>query len=135
MQEYGSVDAVKHALPYISSPLFLIQARVSTVRSLHGRRKRDACTNTGGRIWNYSLRSFERLWKWNDKSVLANEYGQRNTISYAGRSGSQLVKGLVLSSNTSAATPTVQLLLQVGRMITFRSPSTHANWLLEFVPC
>jgi len=47
-----------------------------------------------------------------DLSLLGNGGLSLNTISYAGSSGSQLVKGLVLSSSTSAATPTVQLLLQ-----------------------
>jgi hypothetical protein len=46
-----------------------------------------------------------------DLSLLGNGGLAMNSISYAGNSGSQVVKGLVLGSDSSA-TPSIQLLLQ-----------------------
>jgi hypothetical protein len=47
-----------------------------------------------------------------DLSLLGNGALSLNAISYAGNSGAPEVKGLVLSTDTAAAVPTVQLLVQ-----------------------
>ena len=62
-----------------------------------------------------------------DLSLLGNGGLSLNTISFAGSSGSQLVKGLVLSSNTNAATLTIQLLLQRSINTSSLSPGQIAS--------
>lgn len=47
-----------------------------------------------------------------DLSLLGNGGLALNSISYAGSSGTQAVKGLVLSADATAAIPTIQLLVQ-----------------------
>jgi hypothetical protein len=60
-----------------------------------------------------------------------------NSISYLGSSGSPLVKGLILSTDTSAATPSMQVLLRrginaaslgAGEVATVSLPANTVHW-------
>jgi hypothetical protein len=70
-----------------------------------------------------------------DLSLLGNGGLALNTLAYAGASGTPLVKGLILSTNSSGATPTAQVLLQrsintssisAGQIATVSLPSSTA---------
>ena len=66
-----------------------------------------------------------------DLSLLGNGGLALNTLSYAGASGGQLVKGLIFGINTSGATPTAQIRLQrsinVSPITTGQMPRFHCR--------